>query len=603
MNGVKRKQRLFYLLALSIPLVLLLLMELGLRLLNYGQHYPLFIPSPINPAYLQTNPEIIKRYFPARQAPAISPDTVLFKATKPEDSFRIVIQGESSAAGFPYGRWGSLQGMLEQRFKREYPDRRIEIINTAMAGVTSYTLLDLADDILAVQPDLVIIYAGHNEYLGVLGVGSALTSAGQGTLTRLQLKLKRLRLYQLLEQLLIPPQSEVSSSEQQTLMARVAAGQHIELDSAMYRRGLAQYRRNMSRLLKRYQRQQIPVLLGNLVSNERDLPPFSAVPLLDWPKVKQQLSQQRPDAQQQTAWRQQLQQEQAGHYYLTALLAEQQGELAQARQAYQRARDADTLRFRAPNAFNQVVAELAEQHSATIVDVEQAFRQHSVAQIIGNNLLLEHVHPNVDGYFLLAEQFYQAIVQSGLLGAPLKQLSTHEARQDVLLSKVDIGYADLKVAHLTGQYPFASTRAVLPELPSNEAIATLILQRAQGEDWLRVQEKLLHHYRQQHDWLNGARVAASMADALPDHQPLLSLTANLYFQAQQLDLASYYFKRALQLAPPQVSDQLNLAHLYFLQGKLHDSLTLLLDVQSQQPKHPQLDHFILRVRLAMADSE
>ena len=43
-----------------------------------------------------------------------------------------------------------------------------------MSAVSSYTLLDFSDEIVDYQPDAILIYAGHNEYLGILGVGSVL---------------------------------------------------------------------------------------------------------------------------------------------------------------------------------------------------------------------------------------------------------------------------------------------------------------------------------------------------------------------------------------------------------------------------------------------
>ncbi|WP_333607708.1 hypothetical protein [Arsukibacterium sp.] len=597
------KNQLFLVIALCLPFLLLAIAEGALRLLNYGDAYPLFIPSPANEAYLQTNPQVIKRYFPPGQAPAVSPDTVLFKASKPANSFRIVIQGESTAAGFPYGRWGSLQGMLEQRFKREYPDHQIEIINTAMAGVTSYTMLDLAHDISAVQPDLVLIYAGHNEYLGVFGVGSAISAAGNGAITRWQIRLKKLRLYQLLERTLFSSSEvlTVDSGAAKTLMAKVAAGQHIEMDSPLYHKGLAQYRRNLKQLLTHYQRQQIPVLLGDLISNERDLPPFSAVQFLNWPELKQQLSQQQLAESQLLELRRRLQNDKAGHYYLTGLLALQQGDVSTAQQAFKQARDFDTLRFRAPSAFNQVVAELSQQSGVSKVAVEQAFRQHSAQQLIGNTLLLEHVHPNVDGYFLLAEQFYQAIVSSGLLGQPTQRVSLTTARQDVLLSELDIGYATLKIANLVNQYPFVSEANPLPPLQADAMMASFIMKRVQGGDWVQLQQQLLNHYRQQGEWLKAAKLAASLADAMPYHPAVMSLAANLYFQAEELMLASYYFRRAIPLTPDNVSDKLNLAHVYYLQSHFQQSMELLLEVQLQQPHYPQLDAFIQRVQTALAE--
>ena len=53
----------FYLIALSLPFVLLLILEGGLRVVGIGQHQPLFIPVNNHPDYLQPNPDVIQRYF------------------------------------------------------------------------------------------------------------------------------------------------------------------------------------------------------------------------------------------------------------------------------------------------------------------------------------------------------------------------------------------------------------------------------------------------------------------------------------------------------------------------------------------------------------
>ena len=168
MSKKSTKKLHFYLILIILPFILLFLLELVLRLSSFGHEYPLFIERTatknLQPLYLQPNPKVINRYFADEKlAPKVSPDTVYFKKIKNKNSFRIFIQGGSTAAGFPYGRWSSLQGMLEQRFKRLYPNKEIEIINTAMAAVNSFTMLDFVDEIIEQQPDLVLIYAGHNE--------------------------------------------------------------------------------------------------------------------------------------------------------------------------------------------------------------------------------------------------------------------------------------------------------------------------------------------------------------------------------------------------------------------------------------------------------
>ncbi|MDH3589898.1 MAG: SGNH/GDSL hydrolase family protein, partial [Gammaproteobacteria bacterium] len=167
------RRRVFMLVALVIPVLFFVLVEGVLRLAGAGDEFPLFIPHPQQSDYLLANPQVLTRFFgDLKKTPSMKIETVYFKAKKPAKGLRIVVQGGSSAAGFPYGFGGSLTGMLEQRLRRSYPDREIEVVNTAMSAVNSYALLAFADEIIAQHPDAVLVYAGHNEYLGILGVGS-----------------------------------------------------------------------------------------------------------------------------------------------------------------------------------------------------------------------------------------------------------------------------------------------------------------------------------------------------------------------------------------------------------------------------------------------
>src|SRR5690349_9949664 len=161
------------------PLLFLVVLELALRLIGFNNSYPLFINSPGVPGYMQVNPDVVKRFLVQESpASAMQADTIFFLKEKPADGFRIFVLGESSAAGFPYGRFGSLAGMLEQRLKRTFPGKNIEVITTAMSAASSYMLLDFTDEIIAQKPDVVLIYTGHNEYLGILTVGSAYSVSG-----------------------------------------------------------------------------------------------------------------------------------------------------------------------------------------------------------------------------------------------------------------------------------------------------------------------------------------------------------------------------------------------------------------------------------------
>jgi hypothetical protein len=126
----------FWIILIALPFALLAGTEFALRLAGFGQdREPLFMSSPSQPDYLQANPRVVTRFFTdASQAPAVSIETAYFPAQKAADTFRVFVQGESSAAGFPYGLGAALAGVLDQRLERAYPEREIEVISTAMAA-------------------------------------------------------------------------------------------------------------------------------------------------------------------------------------------------------------------------------------------------------------------------------------------------------------------------------------------------------------------------------------------------------------------------------------------------------------------------------------
>src|SRR5207248_1216245 len=101
----------------------------------------------------------------------------------------------------PYGHGGAPSRMLEQRLQATFPGRSVEVVNTALTAVSSYVLLDQAREIVALHPDAVLIYAGHNEYYGVLGAVSAGALGHWRPAVLAYLALRRLRTVQLAERL------------------------------------------------------------------------------------------------------------------------------------------------------------------------------------------------------------------------------------------------------------------------------------------------------------------------------------------------------------------------------------------------------------------
>lgn len=547
---------LFRFIAVLLPLLLLLTAEWLLRLTLPTQAVPLFIENPALPAYWVTEPDITRRYF-AKDAPRppvkMEPGFVL--RDKPANSIRLVVQGGSTAAGFPYGVGASLAGMLEQRLKRTLPNKHIEVVNTALSAVNSYTLLDLSDDILAIEPDAVLIYAGHNEYLGILGVGSSyLTSQSPGA-TLLWLKLRKLYLYQLLErgyQALFSA-AEAKPEQRRTVMATVARHKDIALNSARYEAGLAQFEQNMRLLLGRYQRAGVKVYLATIASNLANQAPFNSTSasteqLAILQTLTQQLSQQPDNRQalQQLAALSKEQQSSASWHYQLGQLYLQLAQYDNAKQQLTLARDLDLLRFRAPSAINNIIRQLAQEFNAVLVDSEQALAAHSAHGIIGKDMMLEHLHPTIKGYFVLADSFYQALYQQRQFGQWPKPVPAALAWQERPILPAEEFAGQLRILQLTADYPFTDA-PIAVQFPPAQNVQQQLGRRYIDDsiDWLGMLQQSIRQYHQQKDGDMLLKSLKIVADALPHDGVANFQAAQILMQARRYGEAKSYLQRSL----------------------------------------------------------
>jgi lysophospholipase L1-like esterase len=554
---------------LALPFALLAGAELGLRLAGFGQdREPLFMPSPQQAGYLQANPRVVTRFFtdPAR-APNVSIETTYFLASKPPGSFRVFVQGESSAAGFPYGLSAALAGVLDRRLEQAFPDREVEVISTAMAAVNSYALEDFADEIIAQQPDAVLVYVGHNEFLGFLGVGSAMRLTASPALTRAFLAVRDWRLFQLMSLAYArwrPAPSAPALSTDESLMARVAGDRSITLNSEQFQRGARQFEDNLDRLLRKYRAAGVPVLIGTLVSNERDQAPLAVLAGVETEAAGA-----------------------ARIAYLAAQDDEQAGNHDVARQGYAWARDLDPLRFRAPSVFNEVIRRAAEARGATVVDVHAAFEAASKHGLIGAGLLLEHVHPNLDGYFLLADAFYDALIAGGLPGTPTAELTEADARAWMPVSEIDRYLGDYKALRIVAGWPFKPSFSA-PALPPPASEAQRLAQEMYHEriSWPAAHETLRNHYREAGDRRGYTLVTAILADAFPFAATMQFEAAAALIELARPREAIRYSRRAVHLEPRVVNHWLVHAHGLLLSGREEEGRAALQRALQLEPANP-----------------
>ena len=544
-----------------IPLAVLILAELGLRAVGAYEPEPLFIQVEGAEDYLTPNPEVGKRFF-GEAGPAPGPAHHAFRAEKPRRGFRLVVQGGSSAAGFPYGHGGTFPRMLEQRLTRTFPDRLVEVVNTGMDAVSSWALVDLAPEIVAIRPDAVLVYAGHNEYFGALGAASV-NRAGGAFATRLYLALDESRLFTALARLwgaLLGGDSGTVSDR--SMMESLATGQRVRRGSETWQRGVRQFERNLTDLACGYRDAGIPVFLGTVASNERHQPPFDPGPFLEgtgaesWSQeyAAAQGHLASGDSAEATARFTALLEtdpDAAGPLFGLARIHDAAGRTGEAAAAYAAARDRDGLPFRAPSEMNEVIGRVADACDAVLVDARGAIAAQSPLGIPGQALFLEHLHPNVDGYFVLADAFYAALEAAEMPETWSGRVPAAAARREVLVTELDTLLAAVHVRRLITRWPFDTTAVSREDTLRAEGVpAALAADVIAGRrSWLEAMTTLGSWYTETGRSGQALQVGLTLIQEYPYSADIHTVTADLLRSVGALEQALLVYREADRIEP------------------------------------------------------
>ncbi len=597
----KKKERIFQVIALLIPFIFFVVLEIGLRIVGYGQSMPLFIENPSAPEYMLPRPDVVKRYFPkGKDAPTVSIEVNFFRKEKPADGIRIFVQGGSTAAGYPYGLGASIAGMLDYRMKQSFPDRPVEVVSTAMSAVNSFTLLDFADEIIEQAPDAIVIYAGHNEYLGLLGVGSSYSFIDSRGLTLLFLRLKELRTFQLMQAMLWRGANAEDGQKKKTrtFMAKVAKNKNIPKGSVVYERGQAQFKGNMQALINKYQDAGIPVFISTIASNLRDHAPFESVEvsaevMANFRRMLNDFSSnQSAELTEASPAVKALFDYAEAHvsgamYFELGKALYEKGQYPLAKQAYELARDHDLLRFRAPMDTNEVIRELANQEGVILVDANAQLDAAAENGVIGLDLMLEHLHPNVKGYFEVSDAFYHSLHQSKVLGAFPKVISTEQARKEIPVLAAEEYYGKAKIAELVSDYPFQNQpkRVLLPRASTwSEQLGKEYFHDRIG--WIQVAHET--YKRSKGNPINESKAAKLIADAIPNEPRASKQAGDSLLKAGRPDEAVRYYKRAVEFGADNADHHIGLIRAYAKQNKYEEAKAAIAAAKKALPNSSKL---------------
>lgn len=522
----------FYILLIVIPVLFFVLVEAGLRIFNYGNDDRIWVDISQDMQIL--NPEIGYRYFFTTKNLPFSVESFVYKEKK-ENSFRVFVLGASSAAGYPYLSSASFSKFIRKKLEILYPQKVIEVTNFSMSAINSYTIRDLMPELLKKQPDLILIYLGHNEYYGALGVGSLESLGSSRFVVNTTLWLNKFKTVELLRNV-IKELSKLFSSEDEitggTMMAQLAQDKLIEYNSEIYWDGIHQFEGNFHDILSMCKEANVPVIASTVASNLKDQKPFISVKNSKYPPADQ--------------------------IFFNAGSKLQAGEIDSAKGLFIFAKELDALRFRAPEEINKTIVQLCKEFNYPFVRSDSLLNSVSNDGIVGDELMTDHLHPNVKGYQLIGNLFFNAMKKKGYL--PTKEPSDlDENTADSLVyahynfTPFDSTVADFRIKILKNDWPYINpenkvARSRLIKL--NSLIDSLSIDVIDGKisrDQARL--KVSSSYLKKNQFDEYATEMAALIDEFPFLYKYYNSTAKELISAGKFSRAYYFLRRGYGKKP------------------------------------------------------
>jgi len=406
-----------------IPAILLGLVEVGLRIAGYGYSTNAFSTCQVSGEKVYcNNARFAWQFFPRDIARDFSP--FVFSAKKPADTYRIFVLGASAAQGVPEPAF-SFGRILEVLLRQTYPQLSFEVISLAMPAINSHAVLEITQDCLKHQPDLLVVYLGNNEVVGPYGAGTVFTPLmSNRLLIRVSLKLKSIRLVQLLSDLLhrLPLGSE---QPQRWGGLEMFIGHQVRAQDPELNQVYKHFQANLADIRDLATKQGIPILFSTVAVNLKDCPPFASQhragisddELQVW-ELKHQHGINREEAgdfqEAIRAYQNALikDPDYAETYFRLGRCYWEIQQYEQAFQAYCQACELDSLRFRSDGQINQIIRQTAQEkqeQGVYFVDAVKAILTQSEHQVPGEQWFYEHVHFNFAGNYLMARNLFEQI--------------------------------------------------------------------------------------------------------------------------------------------------------------------------------------------------
>ena len=450
--------------ALLLPLLSLVALEIGLRVGGYGFDTHFFRRINIGGEdYYVQNDDFSYRFFPRETAR--NPGVLRMPVHKAADTIRIFIFGESAAMGDPEPAYGAARYM-EILLRERFPGTKFEIVNTAFTAINSHVIFPIARECAKRDGDLWIVYMGNNEMVGPFGAATVFGLRAPPLIyVRLALAIQQTRTGQLFTawaRAINRRGSRPASWGGMQMFLQNQVAPNSPLKENVYRN----FQRNLDDILEAGVGSGAKVLLNTVAVNLKDSPPFASLvnsnqPAADRERFGRLYAAGLADEAQndfpkaiteyEPAAKMDDQSADLQFHWGKCLLALNQ--LSPARDHLQLACDDDALPFRTDSRLNHIIAEAAKRMTGDklrFFDVSAALAAESPVGISGEETFYEHVHFDFDGSYRLGLAWAQQVESMLPASTPKREPWISQTTCEEMLGLSDWNRA-LVLEHMIGR--------------------------------------------------------------------------------------------------------------------------------------------------------
>lgn len=342
-----------------------------------------------------------------------------FSVSKEAGTKRIFVFGGSTVQGRPFSIPTSFTTFLKTSLNLADTETEWEVINCGGISYASYRLLPIIHECLQYQPDIYIVCTGHNEFLECVTYADVRTASP--LVVSSHKLLDNLNSYRLLRQCLSLTHQSKNAPQAIRLPQEVDAmldhqgGLDAYSRDALHRSQIEQqFEINLKTIVRTCRNANVPLLLLSPPLNLCDCPPFkSEFGAATSENVRSEITSQLPVAaklmnESPTLAIEQFRQlsamdrEFAFSWYQLgqALMLNHQPEAAAL--ALSQAVDEDVCPLRMTSQLRSAMETVATTENIPFLDLHQRLAEECQNGIVGDAILVDHVHPSFRGHQLIA---------------------------------------------------------------------------------------------------------------------------------------------------------------------------------------------------------